>query len=87
MRITKHASRRLQQRGITISQVEFILLYGAKDRRPGDAYRLRITRKTIKSKNLYKEVCSRQILDNISNIGLILDKNIDTVITGYHIKS
>jgi hypothetical protein len=87
MIITKHAIKRFQQRGISLEQVKLIVTHGKKIHRPGNAYLIRLTKKVIQKKERNFEVSSRQILDNITKIGLILDSEINSIITGYIINN
>lgn len=81
--MSKHAKIRTQQRGISRKLVEIITLLGEPIKRPGNATEFRINRKDKNNViKLLKEII--HLLDKSSNVSVILDSDMDEVITVYH---
>ncbi|HQO64244.1 MAG TPA: hypothetical protein PK528_11585 [Syntrophorhabdus sp.] len=84
MRITGHAIKRLQQRGISKEIAELILLLGEPIAKPGGLKEYRLTQKAkaIAQSDLKR----KQILvEKACNKGVLVDEADDTIITAYHI--
>lgn len=82
MDLSKHATIRCQQRGITNRQVELILKYGILEYKRG-AYECFIP------KNIFRQIISDfkkriQDLENISRANKTLILNEETIITAYN---
>lgn len=82
MKISQHASVRLQQRGIPMSAVDCIILFGTPEKAKRGAVRYRFTNKS------YSEAASHlkgmlQRLDSMRNRCLVVDAESDSVITLY----
>jgi len=75
MKISKHASVRSQQRGITFETIELITNYGTPVRKSGDVLEYRLLKKD--KKRLI------QTLDKTNNKAVIVSINGGSVITVY----
>ncbi len=84
MTFSKHAQKRLQQRGFKYEYVAFILEYGKSSKKPGGAIEVRFSRKEFE-RNLFKQKINNQLFDKCKNKAVLLS-NIGCVITLYNIK-
>ena len=75
MRVSGHARKRAQQRGITGDELLLIATYGEVMDRRGGALRLRVPDKTINRLMRALDSCRRKIL--------ITDDDYQTIITAY----
>lgn len=83
MKMSKHAKARAQQRGIDSNLINLILSFGEPTTRPGNAFEYKINRK---HKNNFINVLKKLIqkIENCSNKSVIVDNNMDEIITVYH---
>ena len=84
MQITRHANRRIQQRGFRKRQLELILEYGSVKRKKGNAYEIGLTVKEIEQ--LIQN--SKRIIQTASkckNKAVLVDSDMGTIITVYNI--
>lgn len=77
MNITKHATKRCQQRGIKSNLISFIYNLGVKVDEDSEAIKIQITNK-VRSEII-------KFLDYSKNKVLVVDKNQETIITAYTI--
>lgn len=77
MRLTKHAAKRVQQRGIPVDLLLLIVLFGDVVAEDKDGIRLQILDKT-RSKII-------QLLDKCKEKVIITDKIYESIITAYNI--
>jgi hypothetical protein len=82
-KMSKHATKRAQQRGISRRIIEIITLLGKPISRPGNATEFRINKR---DKNDAIKILKKiiHLLDKSSNVSVILDSDMDEVITVYH---
>ncbi len=83
MKLSKHAIKRAQQRGISSQQVKLIMAFGQIRRVPGEAISYQFTKKSL----MELEVVLKQgvqLLDKLKNKTIICNPTDDTVITCYH---
>ena len=83
MQMSDHAQVRAKQRGIPNHYVDIILQYGTAIRRPGQAFEIQIRKK---DKNRIIRELKRLInaVENSSKKALIVDRDMETVITLYN---
>lgn len=84
MTISNHASKRLQQRGISKEMAELILTYGECYTKPGGVTEYRLT---PKAKTLAQAELKRQwlLIEKACNKGVLVDEMDDKIISVYHI--
>ncbi len=74
--MTKHAQKRLQQRGIQKLIVDLILSHGTPERAPGGAIKYHLKRPDVAG--------LRAAIDKCPNKEIIVDESSGKVITVYH---
>ncbi len=84
MTFSKHAQKRLQQRGFRYEYVDFIIEYGRFYKKPGGATEVRLSQKKIKENQHPKKILN-QLLDKCRNKAVLLS-NIGCVITLYNLR-
>jgi len=79
-RLTKHARRRMQQRGKSYNQVQFILDNGKLQKAPGHATLFVLTRSEVSTRitNLKRKI---QLLERYKDTGVLVDNETQLVIT------
>lgn len=83
MKLSAHAGKRFQQRGIMPIHVEMIMEYGTQTKKPGDAKEYRIYGKDIEK--IIKEFKRRiQALDKCKNKVVIVSQD-DVILTAYNL--
>lgn len=84
MKKTKHAEIRSQQRGVSQEQIDLILSFGKKTRRPGGGweYRIKKKQKTTAISELKRRI---RLIEKSADKGVLVNQNLDTIITVYHI--
>ena len=84
MEITNHAEIRSQQRGISQDQIDFILSFGKKYRRPGGAleYKLRRRDKSKIISELKKQI---HLVEKCVDKAVLIKGDRKMVITTYHL--
>ena len=85
MKISHHAIKRGQQRGISQECIDFIRLHGTPIRRPGDVLEYRILKKD-KQKIIRELKHEINIVESALNKAVLVSGDKRTVITSYHIK-
>jgi hypothetical protein len=84
MEMSKHASKRSQQRGIPKSYAEIILKYGNAERKPGNVFEYRLPkRKADKIAKQFKHLI--QSLDKCTRKGVLVDLSEGKIITVYNL--
>lgn len=82
MRLTKHAAIRLQQRGIPLSALDCVMLFGNPVPAPGGAIRYTFTNRSfVEAEHHLKSLL--QNLHAMKNRSLIIDADLGTCITAY----
>ncbi len=80
---TIHSSRRCKQRGIKEAELELILLYGSKIRKPGGVWEYFVAKKDKdRSIEYLKHLIQR--MDKLAGKAVIVDQYSSTIITAYH---
>jgi len=84
MNITKHASKRSQQRGISRKLIELIMMHGEPIAKPGGVteYRLTSKAKTTAQSEIRKQL---MLIEKACNKGVLVDEADNTLISVYHI--
>lgn len=84
MKISKHASKRSNQRGFSYNTVTNIIRYGCANYKNGNAKEIRVKRNIIhKLIEDYKKEIKQ--LENLKGKAILLSGDDDTIITMYHI--
>jgi len=83
MNITRHANKRIQQRGFKKEYLELLLKYGDYKRKPGNVMEVRITKKEISRITQDINVLKRKLL-NLKNKRILVDQSMNTIITAYN---
>lgn len=83
MKMTKHATKRLQQRGIMRESVDHILAFGTPTALPGNALGFFLKRKVAADIITQLKKRMRQIERSAGKI-IVVDKDDDSIITIYH---
>ena len=83
MIVTKHAIKRLQQQGISLSVTEVIYLFGEQVQRPGRVFAYQLS---TKNANLLIHQLKRAIhqLEKTRNKVIVVDDERESLITAYH---
>jgi len=81
MKISNHAIKRGQQRGINSYQIKLIKTFGTAKRVPGNAYAYQLTKKKLRE---ISTMLRPQFIDKIQGIVIICDALEGDVITCYH---
>ena len=84
MEMSSHSTIRCQQRGISPDQVELILSYGQKYKKPGGAWEYRL-RKKDKDRLIAALKRQIQLLDTAVGKGVLMSGDEETVVTTYHL--
>ena len=83
MILSNHASKRMQQRGITREQIDIILQFGKPLRRPGDALAYSISKRDRdKAIQYFKEKI--QTIEKTKNKVVLVDSEGNEIITSYN---
>jgi hypothetical protein len=83
MTITNHAKQRSQQRGIPLSGIDLVMLFGTPIRRPGGAIEYVLLKKDkVKLIEFFKNLV--QVADKLEGKAILTSG--DTVVTAYHKK-
>jgi hypothetical protein len=83
MNLTKHASKRTQQRGFKKGYLDLLIKYGKQTRKPGNVLEIKVTKKEIY--RITQELCIlKRQLSNIRNKAILIDPNTNTIITAYN---
>jgi hypothetical protein len=84
MKTSKHASERLQQRGIPKDYIDLILQYGTSIRKPGNALEYRLHKKDKdRIVKQYKHLI--QLLDKCTTKAVVVDSNMNEIVTVYNV--
>lgn len=83
MKKTSHAKKRVSQRGISKDEVNFILNYGTRNKKP-KAYEYLVPQDEIERQFRYHKYMIK-LLSKINNKAILVDNNEETIITAYHI--
>jgi hypothetical protein len=84
MKTSKHASERLQQRGIPKDYIDMILQYGTSVRKPGNALEYRLYKKDKdKIVKHYKHLI--HLLDKCTTKAVVVDSNMEEIVTVYNV--
>lgn len=84
METSNHAEIRSQQRGISQDQIDFILSFGKKCRKPGGAWEYKLRRKD-KSKILSELKKQIHLVDKCVDKAVLINSDRKMVITTYHL--
>jgi len=84
MKITNHALKRFQQRGINRELIDLIMMFGEPIEKPGGTteYRLTPRAKTEAQSELKRQLT---LVERACNKGVLVDDKGDTLITAYHL--
>ena len=83
MKISKHAKKRIQQRGIPENSIELILEYGSPIRKPSDAYEYKVHKKE-KNRIISNLKHLINIVETLPQKAVLVSNDCE-VITVYHI--
>jgi len=82
-RLSKHAHKRGQQRGISTKQIQLVMDYGRIETRPGNASLYSLSRKEV-DRQIQKHKQAIQLLEKSKGIGIVVGKDTQEIITIYH---
>lgn len=83
MKVSKHAMKRAQQRGINSQQIKLIMAFGRVKSASGEAILYQFTKKSfLELESVLKQ--GVQLLDKLKDKTIICNAANDTVITCYH---
>jgi hypothetical protein len=91
MKFSRHAASRAQQRGISYKMLRLVIELGKPIPRPGDALEVRIDSKEKKKaiafyqNEIHKSKRMIELIEKSSNVSLITDSDMDTIITVQHL--
>jgi hypothetical protein len=83
MEFSRHARKRLRQRGIREECVELIVNYGTPTKKPGNAWEYRLTKKD-KRRAIQNIKHQLQLLDKADMKAVIVSEDAGKVVTIYH---
>jgi len=84
MKISNHANKRSQQRGIPKDYIEIILRYGTPVRRQGDTLEYRLHKKD-KDRIVSHLKQLIQSIDKCTNKAVLVDSNLEEIVTVYNL--
>jgi hypothetical protein len=84
MKISNHAHKRSQQRGIPKDYIEIILRYGTPVRRQGDTLEYRLHKKD-KDRIVSHLKQLIQSIDKCTNKAVLVDSNLEEIVTVYNL--
>jgi len=84
MKISHHAHKRSQQRGIPKDYIEIILRYGTPVRRQGDTLEYRLHKKD-KDRIVSHLKQLIQSIDKCTNKAVLVDSNLEEIVTVYNL--
>lgn len=83
MNLSKHCLTRCKQRGIKQSNIELIMSFGSKIRKPGGVFEYFISKKDKQEAIQFLKQCI-QSLDKLNGKALIVNEGSEQIITAYH---
>jgi hypothetical protein len=84
MKTSKHASERLQQRGIPKDYIDMILKHGTSIRKPGHALEYRLYKKDKdRIVKHYKHLI--HLLDKCTTKAVVVDSDMEEIVTVYNV--
>lgn len=84
METSSHSEIRFKQRGISQEQVDLIVAYGEKYRKPGGAWEYRLLRKD-KARIITQLKRLMRLVENAAGKGVLISGEGEEVITTYHL--
>ena len=83
MNLSNHCLTRCKQRGIKQSNIELILSFGSKIRKPGGVFEYYISNKDRQEAIQFFKRCI-QSLDKLNGKAVIVNEDSEQIITAYH---